>query len=688
MGGRMADFDDSHLMALWEEFVEAYCKQPLKEVEENYPTNRSLIVDYTDIQKFNLELADFVLDKPDIALPAFEKIIKKPKAGVMDIEFAPHVRITGMGGEKLIQDMSSSHIDKLLSMKAIITKRAEVMHKVKVALYKCLMCDHILRVPITRKMIAPEICPECRRRSLKLDEEGSYFVDIQRAEAQELLERLRGGAPAAKIELYMEDELVNMLSPGESIELTGILRLRPPLRQRGRRGADTTGGSIYSRYFEVNNISSLRRDFEEITITEDEKKQILEMSKDPKTYEYIQKAVAPGIYGHDEVKLSVALQMFGGTKNKMMPGGAKIRDDVHILLIGDPGSAKTRMLQYARDLVPKGLYVSGKSATGAGLTASAERDELGEGGWTLKAGALVLASGGMAAVDEFDKMDENERAAMHEAMESQTVSVAKAGMVATFRTKCAILAAANPKFGRFDRNRLPAEQFDIPPTLLSRFDLVFVIYDILDKVKDSEMAEKILTAHRKPKEEEEKLKGIDREFLRKYIAYMRKNCQPVLSEEASEIIKEYYVDLRVRGAQQGAVPITPRQIEGIIRLTEASAKVRNSNIAEKEDADRAISLLNFMHDQIMRDRETGALDVDILATGRPKSQVDKINHIFAISKELQKKFDVVEINKIIEESEKINISEIDARRFLDELIYKGDLYKVKPGYVKVVDQYG
>ncbi|MFA5108177.1 MAG: minichromosome maintenance protein MCM [Candidatus Micrarchaeia archaeon] len=680
-------FDDSHLISLWEEFAAIYCSSDLRELEANYPTKRSLIVKYSDIQKFNSELAEFVLDKPDIAIPAFEKSLKKSTAGIMDIEFAPHVRISEVADNDLyIQSVSSKHIDTLITVKGVVTKRADVMHKVKIALYRCLMCEHVMRIPITRKMVPPEVCSECKRRSLKLDEEGSYFVDIQRAEFQELLERLKGGAPASKIELMVEDDLVNKLMPGESIEVTGIPRLRPPTKTKGK---EPVAGGVYSRYLEVMHINSLNRDFEEIKITPEEEKQIIELSKDPKIYEYIQKAVAPGIYGHDEVKMAVVLQMFGGAKGKKMPGGVPIRDDIHVLLIGDPGSAKSRMLLYAKDLVPKGIFVSGKSATGAGLTASAEKDELGDGGWTLKAGALVLASGGLACVDEFDKMDENERSAMHEAMEAQTVSVAKAGIVATFRTKCAILAAANPKFGRFDRNRLPAEQFNLTPAILSRFDLIFVIYDILDKVKDSEMADKILLAHRDQEGvEKEQLMGIDRMLLTKYIAHMRRNTTPQLTDETATRIKDYYVDLRVRGAQAGSVPITPRQIEGIIRLTEASAKVRGSQVATIEDADRAISLLNFMHDQIMRDKETGNIDSDIISTGKPKSQVDKINNILAIAKELQSKYDMVEINMIYKEAEKINISETDARRLLDELVYNGDLYKVKHGYVKVVEPFG
>ncbi|MDE1798193.1 MAG: minichromosome maintenance protein MCM [Candidatus Micrarchaeota archaeon] len=681
--------DDSKLSELWEEFADSYCQNKLKQLEAQYPTKRSLVIDFNDIQKFDSELAEQVLEKPDFTLSVLEKVIRKPTAGVLtDVEFKPHVRVMGVPDHNLlIQNISSKHIDHLISVKGVISKRADVLHKVHIALYKCLMCDHRLRVPITKHTVVPENCPECRRRSLKLQEEDSDFVDIQRAEMQELLERLKGGTPAARLELYMEDDLVNSITPGDTMLVTGVVRLRPPLKTKNKNDQQ---GQIYTRYLDVLHIQSDMRDFEEIDITKEDETRIVELSRDPKIFERLYKSIAPGIYGHDEVKQAVTLQMFGGTKNKLLPGGEPIRDDIHLLLIGDPGSAKTRMVQYACDMVPKGIYVSGKSVTGVGLTASAEKDEIGEGGWTLKAGALVLASGGMAGVDEFDKIDEEDRASMHEVMESQTVSIAKAGMVAKFKAKCSILAAANPKFGRFDRNRLPAEQFDIPPTLLSRFDLIFVIFDTMDPVRDAELASKILANHRQV-ESPMDIEGaglLDRTFVTKYIAYARRHCQPTLTNEASDKIKEYYVDLRKRGAQMGAVPITPRQIEGLVRMAEASAKLRLSPKVEAQDADLSIALQTFMINEILRDKETGRLDVDIIATGKPKSQVDKINNILGITRELQKQFDMVEINKILEEAAAINISEADARRIIDELIYKGELYKVKHGFVKVVEQYG
>lgn len=688
--GKMATdagkFDDSALVSMWEEFVDRYARGALSQLAGSYPNRKSLVLNYEDVQKFNPELADMLIDKPDVVLGAAEKAVWGMQAGMPGSSFEPHVRVSELPDNNLlIMNVSSTHIDHLISLKGVVTKRADVLHKVKVALYRCLMCAHVMRVPMTKKAVVPEVCPECKRRSLKLDEEGSYFVDIQRAEVQELLERLSGGTPASHIELLLEDDLVNTLTPGDNVIVTGVLRLRPPLKNKGKNEQ----AGIYTRYLDVVNAKNMKIEFEDIDINDEEIQRIRELSTDPQLYPRVFKTVAPAIYGHDSVKEAVALQLFGGTKEKTLISGEKIRDDIHILLVGDPGAAKTRFLQHIKELAPKSIYVSGKSVTGVGLTASAEKDELGEGGWTLKAGALVLATGGIACVDEFDKIDDEDRASMHEVMESQTVSIAKAGIVARFKAKSAILAAANPKHGRFDKNRLPAEQFEIPPTLLSRFDLIFVIFDVLDEVRDGELAEKILTSHREGTlADKTPIEGlIERDIFRKYVAFARKNCKPVLSRDASDILKTYYVELRKRGAQQGAVPITPRQIEGLVRLAEASAKIRLSNEVTVDDAKRATRLSQYVLDEIMRDKETGRIDVDIIQTGKPKSQVDKINTIIGITKELQKQYDLVEINKIIERCAEYKIDEITARRIIDELVYKGDLYKARPGFVKTVDNY-
>ncbi|VVC02040.1 Minichromosome maintenance protein MCM [uncultured archaeon] len=683
------DTDISLYVEKFEEFYSAALQEKISRLLSEYPVQKSLAVDYEELERYDRDIADLLVKQPDTLLSAAEQALLATsevtyKTAHPDEKFEPHVRFFNLPDSGLlIQDISSRNIRELISVKGVITKRGPVRHKVKVAVYKCQMCDATMKVPITKNTEVPQVCMECKRRALKLEEEDSYFVDVQNVEAQELLERLKGGSPAATIALWMEDDLVNRVTPGETVAITGVMRLRPPEKGKAKETAQ-----IYTRYIDVVSAQKTQREFEEIETTADDEQRIREFAADPRLYDKMRDAIAPGIYGHSEVKEALTLQLFGGTPGKTMPGGAQIRDDIHILLIGDPGSAKTRFLQYIVNLAPKGIYVSGKSVTGVGLTAAAEKDEMGDGGWTLKAGALVIASGGIAGVDEFDKIDEIERAAMHEVMESQSVSVAKAGIVAKFKAKTAILAAANPKFGRFDPNKLPGMQFDIPPTILSRFDLIFPIIDVLDEAKDSALAQHLLNIHKQgaAMKEDEKSVEMDPLFLRKYVSFARQRIKPVLTQAAMDRIKEFYVEIRKRGKSEGAVPVTPRQIEGLVRMAEASAKIRLSETVELSDAERAITLTNYVLDKVSRDRETGRIDADIIMTGRPKSQIDKINSVLTIVQKMQDQLGAAEIARVVEEAVHQNMDEITARRIVDDLIYKGELYKVKPGFVKLVEQ--
>lgn len=691
-----SNVDVTSYIEKFESFFNNAIKGKINTFLMEYPLQKSLVIDYGELESYDRELADLLIKQPDVIIKSAELALIQSnqiafKAAQPNINFEPHVRFFNLpSSDLLIQDISSKNIGELVSFKGVATKRGPVLHKVKVAIYKCQMCDASIKIPITKNNVIPQACPECKRRSLKLDEENSYFVDIQEVEVQELLERLPGGSPAATIDLWVEDDLVNKITPGENIEITGIMRLIPTTKYRT---AQNDKNQIYTRYIETIHVKKTQKDFEEIEMTPEDENKIKELSTDPRLYEKIRESIAQGIYGHNEVKEALMLQLFGGTKDKFMPGGAPIRNDIHILLIGDPGSAKTRFLQYVNDIAPKGIFVSGKSVTGVGLTASAEKDERGSGGWTLKAGALVIASGGIAAIDEFDKIDEVERAAMHEVMESQRVSVAKAGMVAQFKAKTAILAAANPKYGRFDPNQLPGKQFDIPPTILSRFDLIFPIIDVLDEVKDAALAEYVLKSHQAGTEYSENQETnpniIPKALLRKYISYARQHIRPKLTDKAMKKIKDFYVELRKLGKIEGAVPITPRQIEGLVRLSEASAKIRLSESVEEEDAERAIRLTQYVLEKVSKDRETGKLDIDIIATGRPKSHIDKINAIMLIAQKLQSQYGEIEIEKLtlMAVEEKI-ADEITIKRIIEDLIYKSELYKVRPGVVKIVNQSG
>ncbi|MEW6036136.1 MAG: minichromosome maintenance protein MCM [Candidatus Micrarchaeota archaeon] len=677
------EVDLSPQISVFNDFFTTIYKSKIDELLQVYPTQKSLFVSYPDLEKFDPDIADALIREPDLIVDAAETAIKQLNLSVpAGKTFTPHVRFTEVpSDDKLIEQLTSKNINEFVSFKCVVTKRAEVMHRVKIAVYRCDICNETSKYPVVKNFTPPKRCESCKKFALKQVDEESTFTDIQRAEVQELLERVHGGAPAAHIELLLEDDLVNKIAPGDNIEVMGVLRLKPPLKMRQKQDM------IYSRYVEANSVLSLKRDFEEIEITKEDERRLKELARNPAISDIIVKSIAPSIYGHNEVKKALALQLFGGTRGKTMKGGAAIRDDIHVLLIGDPGIAKSRFLQSVSEIAPKSIYVSGKSVSGAGLTVAAEKDELGEGGWTLKAGALVLASGGTAQVDEFDKIEEEDRAALHEAMETQTISVAKAGIVAKFRTKTAILAAANPKYGRFDQTKNLADQFDVPPTLLSRFDLIFPIVDVLDEEKDAKLADHILSTHMGTDRGGADDDFFEKELLRKYIAYARRKVFPKLTAAASGKIKEFYVDLRRRSKDAGSVAITPRYLEGLVRLAEANAKIRLSETVEEEDAEVAIFLFNYVMQSIMTDKVTGKLDVDVVI-GKPKSERDKlqkVDTIIEIIREHLRKSDTADVEQVISDAKSYEIDEKEARRIIDQLKSKGTIYEKGYGQIKLVE---
>ncbi|MCK4327335.1 MAG: minichromosome maintenance protein MCM [Candidatus Diapherotrites archaeon] len=674
-----------------EDFFRDNYKKDMEKLAEYWPDTNSIAVDYALLEKHSPEIADDLIENPDTIIKASEEALASQ--GLVNTEgdrVAPRVRFFNLPQSILIRNINSTHINKFVSIEGVINKITDVRPKVEVAVFECMHDGRRITVDQTGELFGklnePIRCPQCERNAFKLMLDETRFTDMQKMQVQEPLEALVRGEQAKNIDIWMEGDLTNKLFAGDKVEITGILRLIPPKHK----------SAVYSIYIHAVHVQQIECEFEEIELTEEEEAQIKEFGDDPKIYSKLIGSVAPSIYGHNEIKEALALQLFGGTKNKKLPDGMKIRADMHILLIGDPGTAKSQLLNYVYNLAPKGVFVGGKSATGAGLTATAEKDEFGEGGWTLKAGALVLASGGHACIDEFDKMGDEDRSAMHEAMEQQRISIAKAGIVTTFKSETSILAAANPKYGRFDPMSLPAEQFNIPPTLLSRFDLIFPIKDVLDEKKDRAMAQHILSAHQTSgirgtgaegvltdeelaRAEEKIMPVLDPELLRKYIAYARRNISPVLTPEAMSKIEEYYVDLRALGERQGTVATTPRQLEALVRLGEASARGRLSSRVEIEDAERSIRLHMFVMHEIGIDPETGMFDADIIATGHTQSKMDKVRSLESVIKNLTKEYDVVTKDMIVEEAKNAGLDVKDIDSLLAILKKDGYVYEPKHG---------
>ncbi len=672
----------------FQDYFSTALKQELYDLVGSYPQRKSLNVDLTLFSRYNLDLLQAIGEKPDHYSKAAEEALKKSveSFGILPEGFKPRVRFYNFPEkEVLVQYLGAEHLNKLVQVQGVVNLVTDIRPKIQVAFWECAYCELTTKnYPDKVGLKPPSLCV-CGKNKFNLLEATSDFVDTQYGQLQDLLERVQGSSTPSHVDLWFEDDLTNVVLPGETVTLTGILRLMPRM-EKGKGKS-----SVYGKAFDVVFVRKEEKEFEEIEISKEEEQKIIELSKNPRIREQIRDSIAPSIYGHFEVKQSIAMQLFGGTPDKVLPDGNKVRSNIHVLLIGDPGVAKSQLLKFTENLAPKCIYVAGRGASGVGLTASAEKDKAGEG-WVLKAGALVLASGGLVAIDEFDKMQEEDRANIHEALEQQQISIAKAGIVTRFKAKTSVLAAANPKFGRFDPNTPIAEQFDIPVTLLSRFDLIFTIRDIIDEGQDRRMATHILgglkyAGERKAGvkvQEEQKPSGlISTDLLRKYIAFARRSVFPQLTPEAMEKIKDYYVQLRALGAKTQTFPVTPRDLEGLVRLAEASAKMRLSQKVELDDADYAISLKDFVLNLVFVDKATGKIDADIILTGTSKAKRDKIFTILNVVKELQREFDMVETHEVLKQTALHNLDEQETMRIIEELVTKGELYRPKAGFVKM-----
>ncbi|HHO57080.1 MAG TPA: minichromosome maintenance protein MCM, partial [Thermoplasmatales archaeon] len=650
------------------------------------------IMDYWDVDKYDSELGEQLLERPYLALYAAEEALKRIDVAVETPPLHFRVRNIPDMNKVEIRDLRAVHLGKFISVSGLVKKVTEVRPKLQDAAFQCQKCGAVIKVPQEGTILAEPL--ECyadqggcgRKSTFKLLTEKSLFIDSQKLELQESPEGLRGGAQPMKLIVYLEDDLVGEVVPGDRITVNGILRVQT--RRKGKMKL-----TEFNKVLDANSIEIKEQAFEEIYISEEEKERIEELSKDPMLYEKIRDSIAPTIYGLEKEKDALALQLFGGVA-KYMPDGTRIRGDIHILLVGDPGTAKSQLLRYISQLAPRSIYTSGKSSSAAGLTASAVKsDEFGEGGWTLEAGALVLADLGIACVDEMDKMNPKDRDALHQAMEQQEISIAKAGINATLKSRCALLGAANPKFGRFDEFAPIADQINIPPALLSRFDLIFPLTDKPDRDRDDALASHVLTVHKYGEalqhDSEVEMEGmkpaIEPEFLRKYIAYAKRTVFPVLSEEAMKRIREYYVDMRFKSKE--TIPFTPRQLEAFIRIAEASARMRLSPIVTVEDADRAIGIVEYYMTKVGMEHELGTFNIDLINTGITKTQKDRMKIVSEIIKEVCNEIkDAAPIEEIISRAEGKGLEEDEIRKVIEKMRREGIIFEPRHGRYKLTSE--
>jgi replicative DNA helicase Mcm len=618
------------------DYMDAHLKEQIDDVVYFYPAKNSVYVDYMHLEswsaKRNSELCEILRTNPDAFLNALTKSIEDLSIVVglingIEKRFIPYVRIKKFPPEYAISisSIEPEQEGRLISFEGTVVGKGQKYGKVRKSLFQCSRCVHTFEVPqelFNEAIDFPRRCEDCGKRGPFKEIEGreSEKTLFQIIHVQEKIDSLDPGKQADNISVCLTSDLVGVVEVGNKVSIAGALRYLVP-RQKGYRPS--------KRLPIVEALSVIRLDVgvDTVNFTEKEIKEFKKFPESDDYYEKILDAVAPAIYGYRNVKEAVALQLFGGRPNKVSRGGGKVRSDIHLLLIGDPSTAKTEIVKNGIMLASKHIFTSGKGSSGCGLTATVGKDPVDKERWILKPGALPLANGGILGIDELDKMEEGDRDFMLTGMEQQIIPITKADIAAEMRCETAVLAAANPKFTRFDKFTPIREQFNITEAMLSRFDMIFPFFDEVNAVKDSKIADAILENHSYVPDGED-LKKLDRTFIQKYIAYAKKNCHPRLSDDVKAALKAKYVNFRARSKTCAA--ITARQMGGLIRMSEARAKMRLADMVSIADADRVFEIYEETMKEIAFDPETKEIDTDRVYgshSAQDRSHIKKIEYI-------------------------------------------------------------
>jgi replicative DNA helicase Mcm len=642
----------------------------------------SLIADYIDLDVANPEIAKLITYRPDETLEAFNEAVVSILREIHfdyaeEIKEKIKVRIGNYTVQKGLRDINAEVIDKLIGVSGMVVRSSEVKPLAKKIGYRCLNCDAINEAQLKGLSLRkPTKCINCSEKELEMDPENSIFTDFQLVRLQELPEDLPAGQLPHYVEVTVMDDLVDRCRPGDRVLLTGIVRIEH------EQIAPQAKTNLFRLRMEGNNIEYLgglagtkdTRTLERMAISGEDEKQIFAIAGKPDAYDKLIASFAPHIYGHEIIKEAILLLIVGSVTKKLDDGSTR-RGDINIFLVGDPGTAKSEMLKYAAKIAPRGLYTSGRGTTAAGLTAAVIRDKSGI--MMLEAGAVVLGDQGLVCIDEFDKIKPEDRSSLHEVMEQQTCSVAKGGIVATLNARTSILSAANPMYGKYDVFKNITENVNLPIPLLTRFDLIYVIRDTPEREKDSRIAGHILEIHRDV--EHAAQPAIEMDLFRKYLAYA-KQIEPKLTIEVINALRDYYMKMRNVDAE-GMITVTPRQLEGLIRLATARARLLLQDNVKIEDAERAIYLVQRMLETAGVDVNTGKVDLGVLH-GKPHSEISKLKLFMEVFNGIsgQDKNDVEEKNFINELVKTGKFSEDEARTYIKKAMQNGQIYERRSGF--------
>ena len=648
----------------WEALIKNAYRDDCSRINRQYPFVRTINIDLNLVPQ---DLFMPLLEKPEDAVTWCKAGIKQSglipnwngDENTLNVRFYNHPQVLS------IKELGSTKLRKFLCFEGVVRRVYSTKPIITLAVFRC-GCGRYteIRQP-ERDLISPvEVC-QCGRKSTsqKLVPERCETVDSQVLVIQEAPDRVVGSEMPESIVVNLRDDLCKQIAAGNRVTVTGVMssyQVKPI-------------DKVLNVEFEASFVEILDQEFMDIEITPQEECEILSMAEDPEVWDKIIASVAPSVFGNEEVKEGIALQLFGGVSGYNGDGSWN-RGDIHELLIGDPGIAKSKILKIVSSLCPRCVRISGSGSSAAGLTAAAVTD--GSGGWILDAGAAVVADMGFLIADEADKMNKDDRSALHSAMEDQEIPINKAGINTVLKSRCSMLFAANPVSGRFDDYEDLSAQFNLPPTLLSRFDLIFVCRDVPNKEEDELLAEFILNGRA------ENNPPYPPELLRKYISYARQNFKPELSVDAKKEIKKFYGELRAMGGEGKAMPITPRQLEGVIRLTRARAKARLSPVAEASDARVAIRVQKDCLRHVAYDPDEGIYDIDRVCSTASKAKRDLMVDLKAVIIEAGRG-EAVPLDIIMREMRSHGHDLTRVQRILDEGYDNGAFTQPRRGTYKV-----
>uniref|UniRef100_A0A0G4HXT7 DNA replication licensing factor MCM2 n=1 Tax=Chromera velia CCMP2878 TaxID=1169474 RepID=A0A0G4HXT7_9ALVE len=591
----------------------------------------SIVVDYARCIRLNTPgLATWISERPLDVLPLLDEVltafVRKTAPNAYPEDSPPvALKLRNMGTDDPIRDLRVALLGYLVQVDGVVTKRSAVNPRLQRIYKDCMSCGTTMD-PIEASISDPlpdmGTCPACHKRGpFVLNREETVYENFQRLTIQEPPQTVEAGrVPRSKEVILLGDE-VDKVRPGDLVRVVGVYKSKREVTSMAKHGFP-----VFSCILLCNHIERLN-DLKVNDLSTEDTENIQELGRMPGIRDIICRSIAPSIFGHRHIKSAIACSMFGG-RRKVVQGKHKIRGDVNVLVLGDPGMAKSQFLKFVEKAFYKTVYSTGKGASAVGLTAAVRKDPV-TGEWTLEGGALVLADEGICLIDEFDKMSDTDRTSIHEAMEQQSISVSRVGIVTTLQARCAVIAAANPAGGRYDSQLSFNENVELADPILSRFDVLAVVKDEVDTVNDERLADFVVCSHRRSHarnpdtkcvplgqkrlqnaqkarqqlgEETERTRELglqltadgwvlDQDALRKYCLYARSRIFPRLRSVDLQQLEKLYVELRQDAKRFGGLRMTVRHIESIIRMAEANARMRLSQSVEQQDLDEAIALM-------------------------------------------------------------------------------------------------